>query len=649
VRVWRQLGSLATEVLLRPGKKAQARVQAPGFGERLFWSSTVLPSALSPETVALVREGKVLLDWERSEFSVKALGLGGGCCKSVPVPPPQSLPALLNPPPVDPQPVLAPEFLLIYETEAPSKPYRNLFRDLLTEENYTPGFLQRNISFLCSRSKSAPVRDHEAISLLRKVLYRTYFASIKSPKSMSLLDSKALSSLIQDFSSQVQDSVDRTGLKVLQQGLEAMAKMQYQEEKTKEEIAKAFEIWSSGSSPTFTKLAIFDENYYSQNYFHGSLATEVNIDMVLKGQYADLNLVYVLLSKAVRSANEFALYLLDLLGDLLLDATTWSPAFTVLFEGNEEFRGLRAYLMNESNQALSTACESLYIHLNSASLPELQTLVSAALKAKQKSPPQYLFCPCQGEKAAILADVSLNPPSLRKVANEYFHSRSRVTFAGPQTAVITGVPTEENSKSANCFEVDLETLVLSQLPTLIQARYWHTADYYNGMVIVTGGKITKNAPSTKSVEGLSSKSAWTALDPLNYERDSHSSCVSGQALYVFAGVPNTELATSIEKFQAGSWTVLTIRLPFVVSLLAVGEIAPHTVLIAGGNNLTRERLCGSLDLETGSYADLPDLPEKSMFISGMHRSFDQVFVVLTQTYNLFKFEQSHWTSIGQYS
>ena len=55
------------------------------------------------------------------------------------------------------------------------------------------------------------------------------------------------------------------------------------------------------------------------------------------------------------------------------------------------------------------------------------------------------------------------------------------------------------------------------------------------------------------------------------------------------------------------------------------------------------------DIETGSYADLPDLPEKSMFISGMHRSFNQVFVVLTQTYNLLKFEQGHWTSIGQYS
>lgn len=648
VRVWRQLGSLAAEVLLRPGERAQARVQALGFGERLFQSSTVLPSPLTSATVALVREGKVILDWESREFAVKSLGLGGGCCQARPLSPPEALPVLPNAPSIAPQPVLTPEFLLIYETEAPSKPYKDLFRALLTEENYTSGFLHRNINYLCSRSKFTPVRDHEAISLLRKVLYRTYFASVRS-KSVSLQDSKALSSLIQDFASKVPDSVDRTGLKVLQQGLEAMAKMKYLEEKTKADITQAYEVWSTESSPSFMKLAIFEEDYYSESYFHSCLAAEVNFDIVLKGKYADFSLVYVLLSKAVRANDEFAIYLLDILGDLLLEARTWSSAFSVLFEGNGEFLGLHAYLKSKSNPTLSTACELLYIRLSSASLPELQTLVSTALKAKQRSPPQYLFSPCQGQKAAILADVSTNPPEIRKVENEYFHSRSRVTFTGPQTAVITGVPTKESNKSAHCFEVNLETLALSQLPDLIQARYWHTADSYNGMVIVTGGKITKNEPSTKSVEGLSPKSTWTALDSLNYGRDSHSSCVSGPALYVFAGVSNPDLASSIEKFQEGFWTVLTLKLPFAANLFAVGEIAPHIVLIAGGNNPSREQLCGSLDLETGTYENLPDLPEKSMFISGMYRSFNQVLVALTQTYSIFKFEQGHWASIGQYS
>jgi hypothetical protein len=351
----------------------------------------------------------------------------------------------------------------------------------------------------------------------------------------------------------------------------------------------------------------------------------------------------------VRAADDFALYILDILGDLLVDIRVWSSAFTILLEGNDDFRGLRGYLMNEGNQVLSAACESIYVRFQSASSPDLQVLASSALAAKHKAPAQYLYCPCQGQKAAILADVSINPPSIRKAENEYFHSRSRVAFTGPMTAVITGVPIQNNTKSDHCFEVNLETLVLSQLPNLIQSRYWHTADCLHGMVIITGGKISKNEPATNSVEGLSPRSTWTALEPMNHGRDSHSSCVSGQALYVLGGAISPELATSIEKYEEGLWKVLSLKLPFAVGLFAVGEIAPHTLLIAGGNSSSKELLCTSLDLESGVYQDLPDLPEKSRFTSGMYRCFNQELVVITEAYKILKFEQGEWTSLGQFS
>ena len=217
VRVWRQLGSLEAEAVLRPGEKAQVRVCAKGFGERVFASSAALPEPLHPETIALVTAGKWLLDWETSEFRVRTLALGGSESSS-------GLPTM----PADPStapPVVVPEFLPIYETEVPSVPYKDLFRALLVDGNYTFEFLQRNISFLCSRSTFQPDRDNEAISLLRKVLYRVYFASIKSSQDMSLKEYKDLSDLIQDFSSKVTNSTNRIGLTVLQQGLEAIAKI----------------------------------------------------------------------------------------------------------------------------------------------------------------------------------------------------------------------------------------------------------------------------------------------------------------------------------------------------------------------------------------------------------------------------------------
>jgi hypothetical protein len=647
VRVWRQLGSLEAEAILRPGEKVQVRVHTKDFRERVFASAAALPEPLHPEAIALVSEGKWLLDWETREFRVRPLALGGGCCESrpTPAPAPQPLPAG---PPV-PQPVLAPEFLLIYESEVPAMPYKDLFRALLVDANYTLGFLQRNISFLCSRSTFQPERDNEAVSLLRKVLYRVYFSAIKSSQYMSLKECKDLSDLIQDFSSKVTNSTDRIGLTVLQQGLEAIAKMQYQDDRTKKGILQSYDIWNAGASTALIKLAIFQEEFYTQSYFHGILTTEVNFDMVLKRQYADSSPIYVLLSKAVRAADDFALYILDILGDLLVDIRVWSSAFTILLEGNDDFRGLRGYLMNEGNQVLSAACESIYVRFQSASSPDLQVLASSALAAKHKAPAQYLYCPCQGQKAAILADVSINPPSIRKAENEYFHSRSRVAFTGPMTAVITGVPIQNNTKSDHCFEVNLETLVLSQLPNLIQSRYWHTADCLHGMVIITGGKISKNEPATNSVEGLSPRSTWTALEPMNHGRDSHSSCVSGQALYVLGGAISPELATSIEKYEEGLWKVLSLKLPFAVGLFAVGEIAPHTLLIAGGNSSSKELLCTSLDLESGVYQDLPDLPEKSRFTSGMYRCFNQELVVITEAYKILKFEQGEWTSLGQFS
>lgn len=647
--IWRQLGTLQAQIVLRPKEKAQAKVQVKGIGERVFWSNCELPEGISEEVVALATNGKVLLDWERREFRLRPLGLGGGCCEAREGSGPRPKSLMELPPAIDHSVITPPEFLPIYETSTPSKPYSDLFSELLVDANYTSQFLHRNLTYLCSRTAFHPDRDHEAISFLRRVLYHTYFLNLKRPQQLTLKDSKSLSDLIKDYMVNVTDDIDRVGLNILIQGLDHLSRAPYIDDRMKTDLSTAYDIYRKGTTSSLIKLAIFDESFYKKSHFYSSTAVEINFYLVEKRLYADVMVMCVVLSLAIRDGDPFYMYLLHLIGDLFLSITTWNSAFSLLFEGNDEFRGLKGYLMNETNEPLSKECEKLYEKVMNSAVPELQELAVNTLKIKRKSPPLYLFYPFQGANAAIIADISVTPPVIRKVENEYFHSRSRIAFVGVSTAVITGVPINKGGRSSGCFELNLETLAMTKLPELLQARYWHTANCVNGLVIVAGGKIKKNEPATRSVEGwMQRKDAWSALDTLTHARDSHSSCVSSGVLYVFGGVADTDLATSIEKYQEGRWSVLPVKLPILVGLFAVGEIAEHTLLLAGGNNATRPLFCVSLDLETGIYSDLPELPEKSCFVSGMYRSVNHSLVVITQSFLLLKFEQGVWSSPGQF-
>ena len=243
-------------------------------------------------------------------------------------------------------------------------------------------------------------------------------------------------------------------------------------------------------------------------------------------------------------------------------------------------------------------------------------------------------------------------PKFRLVENQYFHSRSRVAFLSPRTVVLTGIPLSADAKSKTCVEIDLETMEITALPDLLRPRYWHTASFFQGKVIVTGGKTGKNQPSLESVEALDTKnSTWSSLKDMNFGRDSHSECVTDEGLYVFGGVADTEQATSIERYMNEKWTLLPVHLPIIVGLTAVGPLSSTEVVIAGGNS-SRETLCMSFNLQTGAASDLPELPHRSLFVSGMYKVIDRKLVVLTESRALLQLDLSveggQWVELASY-
>lgn len=155
-----------------------------------------------------------------------------------------------------------------------------------------------------------------------------------------------------------------------------------------------------------------------------------------------------------------------------------------------------------------------------------------------------------------------------------------------------------------------------------------------------------------AVEFLSGNE-WVAGVPMPTPRDSHSACQSKDCLYLFGGVTEAGKEGCIDKLTYDShWVTLAVKMPYETTLASVGFIDAETVMVAGGSAKAHKKPSFTLNVSTGVVTDMPELPEKSLFVSGMYVVWSSRLTVLTDTKAVYQFEaspsESHWELLGKY-
>lgn len=201
----------------------------------------------------------------------------------------------------------------------------------------------------------------------------------------------------------------------------------------------------------------------------------------------------------------------------------------------------------------------------------------------------YLFGH-QGDPFIIeIKEDSFEARRLPVPINLVLASHSRAVRLG-ERLLITGGVRMVAKKVVNTV-VELGNGKLNYLKSMPTGLYSHGAVYYNGYILVMGGKNANNLPSKECYAlHLNHQVHWEKLSPLNKTRWSFFTFASNNFVYAGGGfsneAPKTELRwAEIESydFMSRSWVIISATLPYPLESPACLYFPHHDqVMLLGG-------------------------------------------------------------------
>lgn len=160
---------------------------------------------------------------------------------------------------------------------------------------------------------------------------------------------------------------------------------------------------------------------------------------------------------------------------------------------------------------------------------------------------------------------SLRPAALPKNAN--FFNYSAITWKTPTKLIVCGgIKHNLTGISAACFEFDLETLVCTPLPDMINFRYTFPAIYFDNKIYAVGGRVYGGDETSilKSCEVYDyATDKWAPIADLNIPRCTSTLITYQSHVWVLGGYTGQyQRSRKIERYNpvANTWELLNFKL-----------------------------------------------------------------------------------------
>ena len=237
------------------------------------------------------------------------------------------------------------------------------------------------------------------------------------------------------------------------------------------------------------------------------------------------------------------------------------------------------------------------INTSSVSLPKIKTNHSSSSIDESNEPAIYCF----GE-ADYCMKYYLNTGQWDVVPYTNEDSRllgsvryAAVTVIPGRKIMMTGGCKTSNDEPTNIvIEIKANNInKVAMLKTMIMKRYGHSSVFINGVLFVIGGYEHIDRQQTSMLSTLKTcekydtrKNKWEIIASLNHPRAFFGTIIYKTNLFVFGGVYNNQLLSSIEKYDTYTnvWITYHIKLPEKLAKMGIVNYNKDIIIILGGVN-----------------------------------------------------------------
>ena len=174
-----------------------------------------------------------------------------------------------------------------------------------------------------------------------------------------------------------------------------------------------------------------------------------------------------------------------------------------------------------------------------------------------------------------------------------FRYSSICTIPGQKMILTGGCKSFNNEPSNMVFEINSNNInEVNTLKNMQMRRYGHFTIYFNNYFYSIGGyehidRKDEMYSTLKNCERFDiRKNKWETISNLNHPRAFFGCVIYKGSIFVFGGVYNDQLLSSIEKYDIYSdiWTTYPIKLPEKLSKMGVINYNNQVIFILGGVN-----------------------------------------------------------------
>ena len=169
-----------------------------------------------------------------------------------------------------------------------------------------------------------------------------------------------------------------------------------------------------------------------------------------------------------------------------------------------------------------------------------------------------------------------------------------VCFVPNRKVYMTGGCYTTNAQpSSSCFAIDLWYITDKPImkKNMIMKRYGHQCQYLNGLMYIIGGFNHRDLPNEQPVTLASCEryqvidNSWAHISTMQEPRAFASSVVlDSQYIYVFGGMHDLQILSTIEKYDTitDTWITVFFTLPKPLAKMGASLIDRKSILICGG-------------------------------------------------------------------
>jgi hypothetical protein len=226
----------------------------------------------------------------------------------------------------------------------------------------------------------------------------------------------------------------------------------------------------------------------------------------------------------------------------------------------------------------------------------------------------------------------------KKIYKRYdskFSMSARAIVMNDGQIIITGGSTSPRL----AIEIDRLAINIKILPEMITGRENHALAYSGTRVYAIGGHHNKTLSECEYYEN----GKWVSMPKLNKARQNHSAIENIGMVYVFGG----KMENSIEMWNGYDWVLLDVSLPEPVTRIGVAPFSEGELLLVGGSIGPPCKTAWKLNLISGEFSSLRELPVADIFSNSGLKIKNKVYLLGASAGYVYHVLDDKWDKVDQ--